>query len=1057
MKWNISPNFWEMPELTNINRLPMHSLLIPFNDTDTARTRDRERSPWFKCLNGEWKFELLKRPEDTPGDFAAPKYDDSNWDSIAVPSNWTMQGKWDQPIYTNVKMPFENNPPIVPEDNPTGLYRTEFKLPKEWKGRRTVISFGGVESVLEVFLNGQFIGMSKDSRLAAEFDLTPAVKSGINSLAVRVIRWSDASYIEDQDHWWMAGIYRDVYLYSTDHAFIEDVFSNGDYDIETGEGIISVETKLGFSIYGGESKIEMKDRHGEIVLANRGSNDGPQEDFLIDLELTNREGEVIWGNTDRISHSFREQSYLSIVEAVIPRIAPWSAEAPNLYYLTITLKDNKGKVIESRCSRVGFRNVMVQDRMLLFNGKCVLIKGVNRHDHDEYQGKTVPLETMLEDIFLLKKFNFNAVRTSHYPNDPLWYELCDEFGIYILDEANVETHANYYSLCRDPRWEKPFVERPQRMVLRDRCHPCIFGWSLGNESGHGENHIKATDAVRELDDSRILHHEGELKINWTQGGNAYDDRTQNLYNDFVDPMYPSIDQMVKWAREESCDPRPFIMCEYSHAMGNSNGSLHEYWDAIETYHGLQGGFIWDWVDQGLAKTDEKGRKYWGYGGDFGEKIHDFDFCINGMIWPDRTPHPAMYEFKYLTQPVGIEEEDLLDGLIRITNKQYFTNMSWLTGSWELTVDGEVVESGTFDAPDVEPGYDDILELDYEEPEMFEFQTAYLNIYFSAKEATPWCEAGHVVASEQLVLPYSGEGEPQIEAKQNKVKIAKDKTGWKITCGALELKVDKKKAAVTKVSNDGKALLSSGPELSIWRAGTDNDGIRGWDGQEHKPLGLWQAAGIDKLKVIESEIEVGMEGDNAVISINKTYCGKDKKATIKHKMIVMVTPFGDILCENVVDADDKLPSLPRIGVKMATAPGFENLTWLGRGPHENYCDRNASAFVGLYKGTVAEQFTPYILPQENGCKTDVQHFILDNGSDALSFIADDLFDFSVSHYTAEDLFAALHPNELEARKETIISIDHVHRGLGTGSCGPQTRPAYHVDPGVYEFSFLIKVK
>jgi beta-galactosidase len=1041
VKWNISQNLWETPEFTNVNRLPMHSLLIPFQDSETARTRDRNQSNWFMDLNGDWKFELLKRPENTPTDFAETKYDDSKWSSIKVPSNWTLQGFWDQPIYTNVKMPFENNPPIVPKNNPTGLYRMEFKLPKDWKNRRTIISFGGVESVLEVFLNGQYIGMSKDSRLACEFDLTPAIKSGKNILAVRVIRWSDASYIEDQDHWWMAGIYRDVYLYSTDHAYIEDVFSNGDLDLETNDGILTVQTKLGFSVY------EQPGRQFDTS--------GPQEDYLLELELTDRDGKVIWANTDRVSYSFREQSYISRIEAVVPRIAPWSAEAPNLYYLTISLKDQCGKQIESRCSRVGFRNIIVEDRMLLFNGQCVMIKGVNRHDHDEYQGKTVPLETMLQDIFLLKKFNFNAVRTSHYPNDPLWYELCDEFGIYILDEANVETHDNYATLCRDPRWENSFVERPARMVMRDRCHPCIFGWSLGNESGHGENHEKAAMAVRDLDPTRILHHEGEIKHTWTQGSNAFDNRTQNLYNDFINPMYPTIETLIKWAREEGSDPRPFIMCEYSHAMGNSNGSLHEYWEAFETYHGLQGGFIWDWVDQGLAKTDEKGQKYWGYGGDFGEKIHDFDFCINGMIWPDRTPHPCMYEFKYLTQPVGIEEEDLFDGMIRVTNKQYFTDMNWLKGTWELTVDGEVVETGEFDAPDVEPGYDEVVELDFEEPEMFSVQTAYLNISFISKEATPWCEAGHVVASEQLVLPFIGEDEPTITEKANQVKVTKNKSGWKIACGKLEINVDKKKAAVSSISRDGKVILAGGPELNMWRACTDNDGIRGWNGQDNKPMAHWGKAGLDKLKVTASDVSVEMEDSCAVISINKTYCGTDKAIEIIHQMSLTLTPLGEILCDNLVDANDELPSLARIGVTMQTAEGFENLSWLGRGPHENYCDRNSSAFMGLYKGTVAEQFVPYILPQENGCKTDVQRFTLNDGTDAISFIADEEFDFSVSHYTANDLFAAFHPNELKARAETIITIDHVHRGLGTGSCGPQTREAYHIEPGIYEFSFIIK--
>jgi len=1036
----VSHKPWETPELTSVNRLPASACLVPYHDAETALPRDRDASTWFSLLNGQWKFSLLDRPEEAVEAYFAADTEDADWDDITVPGNWTMQGFPDKPQYTNVQMPFENIRPIVPEANPTGIYRTRFTVPEAWQGRRVVIHFAGVESYWEVYLNDQYIGMAKDSRIPSEFDITDALVEGENTLAVMVVRWSDSSYIEDQDHWWQAGIYRDVYLYSTDLGYIEDVFAHADLDLESGDGVLKVKTKINF------------DRRESDAPGFQ----GPDRDHTVRIELFDAAGASILEQGDAIDWSFRISGYRSEIDARVPGVAPWSAEAPNLYTLLVTMLDPDGNAMDVRSVRVGFRNVRIRSQELLINGKCVLIKGANRHDHDDTTGKTISRERMIEDIRLLKQFNFNAVRTSHYPNDILWYDLCDEYGIYVLDEANLECHANYATMCRDPRWTNAYVERGMRMVLRDKNHPCIFGWSLGNESGHGENHELMVDAIRAYDPSRIIHHEGEIKARWSQGGNCYHS-AQGKYNDLVDPMYPHVrDAVIHWALTND-GTRPFIACEYSHAMGNSNGNLKEYWDAFEKYDGLQGGFIWEWLDHGIKKVDEKGREYWAYGGDFGEKIHDANFCTDGLIWPDRTPHPAMYEFKKLAQPVGITSLDPLSGLIQVKNKQYFTDMSWLDGSWELLVDGVAVATGDLPRLKTAAGRQEEVRLGLSLPELRRGQECHLNVHFVAADETPWCDKGHEVAWEQFALPVQPTMAADPAQSTCPVELDDGADSATVRCGELVLIVDKRQAAVASLGLGGATLLTVGPELHVWRATTDNDGIRHWSGQENKPLGQWLKAGINELSANATSATVAQDGDSVVVTIDKTYGCKASDTAFRHVQTLRILPTGEVQVENRIEADKALPSLPRIGVNMLTAAGFENVSWFGRGPHENHIDRNAGAPVGRYNGTVDEQFVSYILPQENGNKTDVRWVSVDNGAVGLRIVAAPRFEFSTHHFTSHDLFACFHTNDLPdvKREETVITIDHIQRGVGTGSCGPQTLPEYCVDPGVYELSYTLK--
>lgn len=1027
---NISKKFWEMPELPHINRLPAHSCLTPFASEEEALVGAKKESAYRQDLDGTWDFNLYERPEQAEWEGI------SRWESITVPANWTMEGFWDKPIYTNVQMPWENNSPLVPEDNPTGVYRRTFTLSKEWKARRTVIHFGGVESYFEVYVNGEFAGMAKDCRLPSEFDISSLVKEGENSLVVKVVRWSDGSYLEDQDHWWMAGIYRSVYLYSTDHAYLQDVFAPSDLDLVTKEGIVKLETKVNFSWEIGENR----EYDGKSFT-------GPQRDYELTASLFDGESKI-FTRSGTVSHAYRVNRYEIKWEDRIYGVEPWSAENPKLYTFVVSLKDDKGKVVDVRSFKTGFRNLRIQDRELLINGMPVMIKGVNRHEHDDTTGKTVSRETMIADIKLLKQFNFNAVRTCHYPDDILWYELCDEYGIYLIDEANIEAHDNYTTLCRDPRWKQAFEERIMNMVKRDKNHPSIISWSLGNETGNGDNHSAACDMVRGYDPSRIIHHEGEVKTFWSQGrgGNKYIGGA-NRDNDLVNPMYPAIPEVTKYGMDNR-DPRPMILCEYSHAMGNSNGTLKEYWEAFWQYKGLQGGFIWDWVDQGIKITDDKGVDYWGYGGDFGEKIHDFDFCINGLIWPDRTPHPAMYEFKKLTQPVLMEALSPAEGLYRLTNRHYFSNLDDLGLSWEMEVNGKSISRGVVELPQVAPFGTVPLKIDYEVPAVKEGDEVFVMFRFTLKKEASWAPVGHEVAWEQFpikaaLLPCDSSGasvSSRITVNGNRAELAGG--DWCVTA-------DLDKGVLVEITRGGKALLSKLPELNIWRAPTDNDEIRGWNGQENKSAGIWKRAGYHDLELLSSEI--GVDEKAGTLTRKTLYAGTDKDKTIGLTLTLGIDGSGKLRLDSSFHVHPDLPDLPRLGLLMETIPGFEEVEWFGRGPWENYCDRN-SAPVGLYEGSVDDQFVPYILPQENGNKTDVRRMTLSKGDEEITFQG--LFEFSVSHYRACELEKCFHTNEPVPVKETVVTLDLKQKGVGTNSCGPDTLDKYRVMPGSYAFSLTM---
>ncbi|HEX5094999.1 MAG TPA: glycoside hydrolase family 2 TIM barrel-domain containing protein, partial [Acidimicrobiia bacterium] len=650
---------WEQPEVTGIGRLPMHTPLV-----------DRD-GPWCHSLDGRWRFLYLDRPEDAPAGFSDADFDVRAWDEVDVPGCWTMQG-YDRPIYTNVRMPFDGAPPTVPDANPAGIYRTEFSLPESWRGQRVVLHIGGAESVVFVWVNGVSLGMSKDSRLEAEFDITEHARFGArNVLTTQVVRWSDASFVEDQDQWWHAGLHRSVFVYTTPRTHIADVQVDASIADDLVTGVLRATVAVDFAederVAGWTVHVRCETQRGRALAQLSGEVPKTRAPYVFAGHVVRLQGEVA-------------------------KVAPWSAEEPVLHTLFVSLVDPDGKARERVRLRVGFRRVEILGRELLVNGEPVLLRGVNRHDFDPDTGRVVTVDQMRADLVLMKQFGFNAVRTSHSPNDPRFYDLCDELGVYVVDETNFESHAFIFSLCDDPRYVHALVDRGMRMVQRDKNHACIIMWSLGNESGYGAGHEALAAWIRQYDPTRPLHYEGVIFTGW--------DRRQHV-TDVLCPMYPEIADIVAWAAKEQAPAMPLVMCEYSHAMGNSNGCLADYWDAIERYHGLQGGFIWEWWDHGLTQAMPDGTTRWAYGGDFGDEPNDGNFCADGLVWPDRTPKPALWEHRALAAPIAISFEPA-GRRLAIRNRQAVRDLAWLCADWDVAVEGAVVARGTFTPPRAGP-------------------------------------------------------------------------------------------------------------------------------------------------------------------------------------------------------------------------------------------------------------------------------------------------------------------------------------------------------------------
>jgi beta-galactosidase len=1007
-----NPHEWENEKIFEKNREPGHATLIPYADEDIALQVDRSKSTFYQSLNGDWKFLFAANPSVAVKDFYNPEISAIDWDSIHVPGSWQLQG-YDIPIYTNVKYPFRPvDPPNPPREyNPVGSYRKSFEIPDNWKDRQVFLHFEGVKSAFYVWINGNQVGYSEGSATPAEFNITPFLQEGKNSVAVKVFRWSDGSYLEDQDAWRLSGIYRDVYLFSTPQIHIRDFFVKTSLDNQYKNAQLTVETKISNfgKSFGKNHFVEMSlfDSSGNLVV------DGVQKEFFIP-----------------------EQEIAVSLDQQVVGPKRWSAETPHLYTLLIRLINEAGKVIEIESTKIGFRNSEIKNGQLLVNGVPVLLKGVNRHEHDPDHGRTVSEEMMIKDIQLMKQFNINAVRTSHYPNSPRWYELCDKYGLYLIDETNIETHELWSKLTLDPDWRDAFVDRAKKMVERDKNHPSVIIWSLGNEAGYGDNHEAMAAWIREYDPSRPIHYES------TDPGYS----SEPSHFDIIANMYPSVEFMVELT--EKNPDRPVIICEYAHAMGNSVGNLQDYWDAIESYPQLQGAFIWDWVDQGLRQKTEKGTEYFAYGGDFGEEVTDGNFCINGLVFPDRTVQPELFEVKKVYQYVKIEPVDLKTGSVRIVNKYDFLNLYFSELKWQISADGKILQQGSDGRMNIPPKESKVVSLPYQLPDPTPGIEYWLNLSFTLAENTNWADAGHEIAWEQFALPVEKTNrkvkslkdipEIELEDKENQIElIAKD----------LQIVFNKNTGTLNSYQYKGKELICNGPAATFWRAPTDNDA----GGDERSFSHRWFEAGLDKLQTRDVQVDA-VQVNSKAVQITAQMNLTAKQGEIKYKGVYTIFGSGDIVIDNQIDIGEKLPPLPKIGLKLMVPESFNQFTWYGRGPHESYWDRKTSATIGIYTGTVADQYVPYIMPQENGNKSDVRWAaLMDEDKLGLLVSGSSPFNVSVHDYTVENLTAAKHTYEVKSHDAITWNLDYQLMGLGgDDSWNPRTHKEYLLKPGTYKY-------
>ena len=1076
-------NAWETPELTSLNKLPPRATFTHFATAKQALSRDPDNSPWVLPLNGTWQFRCEPSPEDALRFTEGSAFTSSaEWGAITVPGNLQTQGHG-KPHYTNIAMPFRHLPPLVPSENPTGVYRRTFSVPAAWSGQRIAIHFGGATSVLAVYLNGIAVGLSKDSCLPAEFDLTDAVRHGQeNELVALVIKWSDASFIEDQDQWWLSGLHREVFLYATPKTFLRDVHARPVVAADLSSASLAVSVHIGITGPGPipagiSAEVQLRDPKGRPVF---------KKSLSAALNVPAK-------------RNCNQHDHLRIdLSAAVPRPQLWSHETPALYTLVVTLKTPDGT--SHTATRLGFRRVEIRDRALLINGKRVLIKGVNRHDHHPDFGKAVPYETMVKDVTLMKQFNFNAVRTSHYPNDPRWLDLCDEHGLYVIDEANVESHDFHNSLCHDPRYATPWLDRAMRMVVRDKNHPAIVFWSLGNEAGYGPNQAAAAGWIREYDPSRPLHYEGAISP-W-QGsatfvhGSAASDVICPMYtslkdlNDLLDfadahapastapyaDLLPLLDKArIDFPRDGRPRPslptplhplnRPVILCEYSHAMGNSNGSLSDYFQLFKTRAGIQGGFIWEWLDHGLRVKTPDGREHFAYGGDFGDTPNDANFVCDGLVSADRIPHPAMWEFKHLAQPVSVGLVKNKPGRIRVTNDHDFVSLARLQGRWELLLDGVSAKTGKLPRLDLAPGASKDLVVPF--GKLPAGKEAHLNITWTTVADTTFAKAGHETAWTQLALKVERVVPNALSVRKSAAPVLLEKTvgGLLLLAGDTAATFDRATSTLSSLRVRGVELLARAPLVELNRAATDNDGLKLWTGQDYKPLGRWQNLGLIT-KPLQHQPKTFSHKANKDGSVTVTLAhaasGRENWKDCTHTHRYTLHADGRLEVSNdIVFGSADLTDLPRAGVRLDLVAGYENLAYFGRGPVENYADRKTGSLVARYETTVTGEYVDYVMPQEHGHHTDVRWLELSaarkSKSPALRITASPLFEFNVSHYTADDLYAAKHTTDLAPRAETIVYLDAAHRGLGTNSCGPDTLERYRLNARRHTFTYTLTTR
>ncbi len=1012
---------WQDPDIVEVNREDPHASRFSFESFERAVTGDKHASANFLSLDGTWKFHWSSNPGARPARFCEPGFSDSGWNEIPVPSNWEMKG-YGIPIYLNTSYEWTShpNPPDVPTaHNPVGSYRRSFNLPATWAGKSVYIHFGAVKSAFYIWINGKKVGYSQGSKTPAEFNITSYVKPGENLVAVEVYRWSDGSWLECQDFWRISGIEREVYLEARPEIHIRDFFCKSGLTDNYTTGILDLE-------------LEIRDISGKI---------GQNLTVEATLLAADRETEY-WKSVLPVSSDSRGL-YHAKHAVLLEDVRIWSAEHPYLYTLVLSVRDPQGKTLEYLSSRVGFRDVRIQYGQLLVNGKAVLLKGVNRHEHDEYEGHVVSEQMMIKDIELMKRYNINAVRTCHYPNDPRWYELCDQYGLYVVDEANIESHGMGYkpdrTLGNNPMFMKSHLDRTARMVERDKNHPSVIIWSLGNEAGNGICFDATYDWIKQRDPTRPVQYER------AEGGRN---------TDIFCPMYHRIHEMIRYA--ESHPRKPLIQCEYSHAMGNSNGNLMDYWDVIEKYEQLQGGFIWDWVDQGFAKYTGEGVKYWAYGGDFepGDMLTDGTFCLNGLVFPDRTIHPGLYEVKRAYQFIGFEPVPFSNNRIRVINKYNFTNLQEFDLLWELIEDGKVVNTGIIQSPDLPPGASELFDMGTEVGVMDPGKEYLLNLKAVTRDATPLVPGGYEVASEQFALnPDAVKGivmETFMRRGNADLSVVETKASVIVQSPDGAAIFDRVSGYLTSYTWKGSLVFENGPRPNFWRAPTEND----FGNKMPRRCAMWKHFG-DELQL---QTLLPLEAENGLVMMAEySHPANGSRYTMEYHFNGEGAIFIRITFS---PAGDHYPEIPRFGVSMVVPAGREHLAYYGRGPYENYIDRNHASHVGLYNSTVDEQYVPYISTGENGNRTEVRWLTLtgEDGS-GLMIRGSPLIDFSALHYSQAELDReqrdGAHTTDLEKSGRVFLHVDWKQMGVGgDDSWGARTHAAYVIRARPVEYSFVI---
>lgn len=999
---------WENHQIDGINRMPARAHFLTFPSKEKALLNNNRYTHAFKNLNGVWKFMFLDAPEYSPEGFFNSDFDVTKMDDITVPGNWQLQG-YGKMHYSDLWYNFPINPPYVPTENPTGIYKRTFFVEESYRDKKIIIRFCGVDSAYHLWINGKEVGYSKVARNESEFDITDLIRVGEeNDVTVRVYQWSDGTYLEDQDMWWESGIFRDVELIGVPKDGINDYKVIADLDDEYKNGIFKVEAFLRTT----------KEVNVTFELVDAGEN------TVFTKTVVAKEGKAC-------------------IDEVIADVNHWTAETPYLYKLFMTVEDD-GQIVEVIPQNVGFRNIRLNGETFLVNGVAIKFKGVNRHDYSPQNGRVVSREEIEKDIILMKQFNINAIRTSHYPNSYYLYDLCDEYGMYLIAETDLECHGfeltgDYKWITDDPSWELAYVSRMTRMIERDKNHPAIIFWSLGNESAFGCNFRKMTDVAHEMDPTRLVHYEGDFDV---ESADVY----STMYTWIENPKKP---YLIKDIIEKS--KKPHVHCEYCHAMGNGPGNLKDYQDLVYAHDKLQGGFVWEWFDHGIESFTESGEKYYRYGGDFGDDPSNKDFCIDGLIMPDRTPSPGLYEYKKVIEPITTTAVDIQKGIINLLSRYDFANLDRFNLVYKVMEDDVILQTGFMAVPSIEARANKDITLPYDLSAIKVKPGAhyYVNISYQLRKDTSYASSGHELATAQFELPLYKEG--IVVRPEGILNVEKKHTTLHVKGANFSLDFNLVNGNLMNIVRDGMQVLSKGPRLTLWRAPISND-----------------MEIIDKLKKVyflhlEHEvvmnIDYHMEGNILKVEVDTINSTTNSAWHFKTKYVYTVCPSGDIL----IDVEgtpsgrvDLAPDmLPRIGVSMHLDKSMEHVRYFGMGPGENYADSKEAAQMGLYANTVDGLFTNYVIPQENGNHMGCKWVSMtnDRGMGLLASTEGD-FNFSASWYEDKDLDDAKHTCDLVKRDYIVFNVDYKQNALGTNSCGQWQLDKYRAKFEDFKLSFKL---